>query len=234
MSRTPVKSKPIASRSIAGPQLVNIPKKKPSGIKPAKASREEIEDRRKQVGRLRMRGLGYRSIAKLLGVGFMTVKRDLEAIREDNKKRVSAFEQEQHLGESLSVFEECELRAWQDYHEAGAGTIQRKHFLDTIQDARNNQIKLLTDVGLISKEPAKVDVRVRSELIQHWSPEAQALVAMAILKSKLPAAAEPIPDRNLIEAHSNNVIDIEEESDATEEPVIPATQAAPAAGSPHE
>jgi len=203
MPRTPYKSSVTTSPATA------LAKKSKTG---PKASREEIEDRHKHVGRLRMRGLNYRSIAKLLGVSTMTIKRDLDAIREDNKKRVTTFESERHIGESLSVFEECELRAWQDYHEALAGTIQRKHFLDTIQNARNNQIKLLTDVGLISREPAKVDVRVKTDLIQHWSPEAQALVAMAILKSKLPPAAEPEPDR-CIEAHYENVAEVAGEND---------------------
>lgn len=224
MARTPVKV--VATRMACSPATVNIPKKTQNNR--PKASREEIEDRRKQVGRLRMRGLGYRSIAKLLGVGYLTIKRDLEAIREDNKKRVSAFEQEQHLGESLSVFEEVELRAWQDYHEAQGGSIQRKHFLDTIQDARNNQIKLLTDVGLVSKEPTKVDVRVKSELIQHWSPEAQALVAMAILKSKLPPAAEPVPDNRMIDAHTVE----DEEADAEPEPAaVPVAASSPGTSS---
>ncbi len=45
-----------------------------------------------------MRGLGYRSIAKILGVGHMTVKRDLEAIREYNKQRANV-EKEQVVGD---------------------------------------------------------------------------------------------------------------------------------------
>jgi len=174
---------------------VLIPRRRPAKLRPpAKASKEEIEDRRKQVARLRLRGLGYRSIAKILNVGHMTIKRDLEAIREENKRRVSGFEHAQMIGESLSVFEEVELRAWQDYHDADKGSVQRRQFLDVIQNARNNQIKLLTDIGLVSKEPHKVDVTVRTDAIEHWSPEAQALVAMAILKAKLSPPADPVPE----------------------------------------
>ena len=89
MSKKPVqKSKPVLARKRA---------------RPTKASKEEITERRQHVVRLRMRGLGYRSIAKILGVGHMTVKRDLEAIREYNKQRANV-EKEQVVGDGLSLF----------------------------------------------------------------------------------------------------------------------------------
>lgn len=180
--------------------------------RPPKASKEEIADRRKHVLRLRMRGLGYRSIAKMLNVGHMTVKRDLDAIRDENKRRVADIEKTQVVGDSLSLFEEVELRAWQDYHEASPGTPQRQKFLDVIQSARNNQLKLLTDLGLVSKAPQQTKVLVSTEVIQHWTSDAQDLVAAAILKSKLSPPKPPRKDRLLDES---KVIDVESEKVAS-------------------
>jgi len=200
MARTPV-AKPSGSSTlpvVAGTATTKSISK--SRIKPAKASQAEMDDRRKHVIRLRMRGLGYRSIAKILGIGHMTVKRDLEAIREANQKRVTQFEHEQTIGESLSVFEEVELKAWEQFDAMPLGSQHGAKYLEQIQDARNNQIKLLTDVGLIRKEPAKLEVKVNHDAISHWTPEAQDLVAMAIIKAKLTPAKEPRPDR-IIEAH---------------------------------
>lgn len=200
MPRTPVKkSNGTKALATTGRATKKVARKKKPG-RPAKASQYEIDERRKQVIRLRMRGLGYRAIAKVLGVGHMTVKRDLEAVREENAKRVTRFEQEQTIGECLSVFEEIELKAWEQFDAMPLGNAHGAKYLAEIREARDRQIKLLTDVGLIRKEPNKVDVTVNTDALQHWTPEAQDIVAMAIIKTKLQAPAEPRPDR-VIEAH---------------------------------
>lgn len=200
MARTPVAKSSGSSTLPVAASAATKSISKPRTKKPAKASQAEMDDRRKQVVRLRMRGLGYRSIAKILGIGHMTVKRDLEAIRDANQKRVTQFEHEQTIGECLSVFEEVELKSWEQFDAMPLGSQHGAKYLEQIQDARNNQIKLLTDIGLIRREPAKVDLRVRTEAIAHWTPEAQDLVAMAIIKAKLSPPKEPRPDR-IIEAH---------------------------------
>jgi len=95
------------------------------------------------------------------------------------------------------------LKSWEQFDAMPLGSQHGAKYLEQIQDARNNQIKLLTDVGLIRKEPAKVDLRVSTAAISHWTIEAQDLVAMAIIKAKLSPPREPRPDR-IIEAHAES------------------------------
>jgi hypothetical protein len=169
-----------------------------------KASQEEIAERRRMVLRMRMRGVGYREIAKKLGVGHMTIKRDLEIIQAKTRERIGKFEREYALSESLSVYEEVETAAWNDYHSSTPGSSTRASFLAQIRAARGDQVKLLMDVGLIDRAAQEVKHKhehSNAQVIANWSPAAQDLVALAIVKAGLKPLPDPTPDdENVIEA----------------------------------
>lgn len=174
-----------------------------TGKKARKSTQEEIAERRRMVLRMRMRGLGYRAIARELGIGNMTIKRDLEAVREMTKSRIGKFEREYALSQSLSVFEEVETSAWGDYHASTPGSSNRASFLAQIRAARGDQVKLLMDVGLIDRTAQEVKHKhehSNAQVIAGWSPAAQDLVAFAIVKAGMQTLAEPTPD---------DVIDVE-------------------------
>jgi hypothetical protein len=170
---------------------------------------DEITERRMSVMRLRIRGMGYRAIAKELKVGPMTIKRDLEAIREDTRTRMSKLEKEFVLAQSLSVYEEIETQAWDQFGKCGGGSKEGAQYLNVVRSARNDQTKLLMDIGLIQKTPQEVKHTVTSKVIESWTPAAQDLVALAIIKANLSPAAEPIPDTHQLS--SAPIIDVEAE-----------------------
>jgi hypothetical protein len=170
--------------------------------------------------KLRMRGLGLRKIAAELDVGHMTVKRDLAAIAEENKTRMDQLERDTLLAECVSVFEQIEAQAWDQYHRCANGTQMKAQFLNVIRSARNDQVKLLTDIGMIAKAPQKVEHTITRDVISHWSPEAQDLVAMAIIKSGLTPAEAPQEDVNqlpMATPRGATVIDVEAEPELVEE-----------------
>lgn len=194
--------------------------------RPRKGSLDEITDRRQQVIRLRLRGMGYRAIAKELGVGHMTVKRDLEAIAEETRTKMGKLEKDYVLAQSLSVYEEIETQAWDQFSRCAPGSTQRANFLQVVRSARNDQTKLLMDIGLIAKSPQEVRHTVTSKVIEGWTPAAQDLVALAIIKAGLSPAAEPIPDTNQLPASFPSVIDVpadSEEEEREEQEVASAT-----------
>lgn len=162
--------------------------------KPRKSNQAEIEIRRKEVIKLRMRGLGLRTIAKELGVGHMTIKRDLAAIAEETRQKMEQLDRDHLLADCVSVYEEIEKNAWDQYHRCANGTQMKAQFLNVVRSARNDQVKLLTDIGMIAKAPQEVKHTITRDVIQHWSPAAQDLVAMAIIKAGLTPASAPIPD----------------------------------------
>ena len=177
--------------------------------RPKKSSQNEIEERRRDVVRLRMRGLGLRNIAKELGVGHMTIKRDLAAIQEQTKERMSKLDRDIIIAESVSVYEEIETQAWDQFHRCGSGTSMKAQFLNVVRAARNDQIRLLTDIGMITRAPQEVKHTVKTDVISHWSPAAQDIVAMAIIKAGLSQPGAPVPEeRQLPEP---NVLDVEAE-----------------------
>lgn len=170
-----------------------LAKRRPS----RKASQDEIADRRRDVVRLRMQGLGYRAIGQKLGIGHMTVKRDIEAVREQNAGRISQFERDHLLAETVSVYEHIEEEAWKQYHSPITGAAQKARFLDVVRGARGDQVKLLTELGFLKRAPIEHEHKVRADVISHWTPDAQDVVALALVRGMTTPAAEPT--REIIE-----------------------------------
>lgn len=160
---------------------------------PRKSNDDEIAERRREVMRLRTQGLGYRAIAQKLGVGHMTVKRDIEHIRAKVQERMSKFERNLTIAESVSAYEQVEMEAWRQYALSKPGTTQAARFLDVVRAARGDQVKMLTDLGFLRKAPMEVKHDISTKVIQDWTPAAQDLVALAIIKAGLSPAVEPTP-----------------------------------------
>ena len=174
-----------------------------------KASAEELAERQQMVMRLRLRGLSYRDIAKELGVGYMTVKRDLERIKEETHSRISKFDRDYALGKTLSVYEQIEKESWEQYHGCAPGSSGRAQFLNLVRTARNDQAKLLMDVGLIGKAPQQVQHKVEADaILKNWTSEAKQLVAMAIIKTQLPEPGEPVAEDDGSNGQTKPVIEL--------------------------
>jgi hypothetical protein len=68
-------------------------------------------------------------------------------------------------------------------------------FLNLIRAAENDRVKMLMDVGLISKNPVKVEHTHKSdEVLAGLTKDAQQLIAMALLKAQLRPPGEPVLD----------------------------------------
>jgi hypothetical protein len=141
-----------------------------------------------------MAGMGYRAIGEKLGVGHMTVKRDLEAIRSDTDQKMSNFQRNYMLAETCSVYEQVEQEAWRQYHSPTTGAAQKARFLDVVRGARGDQVKMLTDLGFLKKAPQEIQHKVSTEVISHWTPDAQDVVALALVRGMTSPALEPTKD----------------------------------------
>ena len=156
-----------------------------------KASQDELSDRRQEVMRLRMQGYGYRSIAEKLDIGHMTVKRDLEIVRKENREKISNFERDHLLSETISVYENVEAEAWTQYRTGGSNPAQKARFLDVVRAARGDQVKLLTELGFLQRAPTEVQHTVKADVISHWTADAQDVVALALVRGMTTPAAAP-------------------------------------------
>jgi DNA-directed RNA polymerase specialized sigma24 family protein len=214
MPKTPVKKRNLARTLVASRK--NASKK----ARNRKSSREEIYERRQLVLRYRIKGMTFKQISKELGVGVMTVRRDLQEIKKHNAERVSQFERDEALGDCLQTYELIHQEAWDQYSRAPHGTAQRATFLNLVRAAENDRAKLLMDVGLIGRNAVKVEHSHKAdEALQGLTDDAKKLIAMALLKAQLSPPGEPVlevsgkgngENRPLL---AGDVIDVEEAGD---------------------
>ena len=207
MRKGPKKKNKNNNKQLIAQALVLSKKNLPSKHKKSKASQEEIKERRRLVMKFRLRGLTFRQIAKELGVGYMTVKRDLDAIKVETREKVSQFKHDYALGKSISTYEQIEEEAWEQASRCANGSSNKAQFLNLARTARNDQVKLLMDVGLIGRSATQVEHTVKADsVLDGWTKEAQQLVALAIIRSQIGNAEEPVPDnRKLIDVTAETI-----------------------------
>lgn len=172
----------------------------------ARITKYEQESRQEQICSLRLRGLTFVNIAKVLGISISTVQKDFKAIQKINAKRIDGLEQAEFIGESLAHYEEIEKKAWSEYH--GAKKTQEKiKALDLIRVIQGDKIKALKEVGLIrGAEVKQVDVTHHHQL--DWSVETQQRVAKAMLQASLThQLAEPVAESEIIDVSVNDAED---------------------------
>jgi predicted transcriptional regulator len=133
----------------------------------------DIELRRKEVVRLRLRRMSQSAIAALLGVDQATISRDLQWIREhweDKYGSPASVSPAHELGEAVSMYEDAEQSALMEFHliqqsasKRGLSPMfisrQRMACLRTAMVARKMRVDLLHDFGLIERNLGSVSVQ---------------------------------------------------------------------------
>lgn len=175
-------------------------KKTFASIAPKKLTKSEIQDRRKKVQSLRLRGLDTNTIAVLLQISQTTVVKDLVAIRRDADKVTNNFDQNKFIGSSFAVFDELMQICWNEYISNDKNVVAKLKTLDLIRNIQNDKIKALQDVGLIKKEPEAVTVTHNVNI--PWNDELKDEIAKLILQKSLTTPLlDPIP---IVEANNES------------------------------
>lgn len=178
-----------------------------------RSTKYELAQRRKEVERLRLRGLGIAAIAKLMEMSQSAVSNDLEEIRRENAARFKEFDQRQYVADSVSHFETLQQSAWAEYYKAETPQ-QRLKALDLVRSIENDKIKALRDTGIVQggdEGPREVTHTHRLD----WSREMRENVARALLEQGLSAQLpEPIPEADVIDVPSGKTLNREGIDDA--------------------
>lgn len=124
---------------------------------------DEMELRRHQVLRMRHRRFSLKQIGLALGVSETTVHRDLKWIREqwqtmlgpEAKLDTSIF-----IGESLAHYEDIEAMALADSAKAGISLRDKNRLLNTALAARDRQVSLLQDMGVVARSLGTLTVNL--------------------------------------------------------------------------
>jgi hypothetical protein len=142
---------------------------------PTTAKEAEIEDRRMRVLALRLRRMSEPAIAAILNVSHATVSRDLQWIKEHWRKQYgvpAGLNPQEFIGETIAVYQDHEAAAMLEYHDLKQQAANRRlspmfvsrarmQALRTAMAARQLQVNLLQDLGLVDRELGSVDVRHR-------------------------------------------------------------------------
>jgi len=165
-------------------------KKRRSTKRRKRLSALELAERRQTVLTLRLKGLTFKDIGQQLSIGYMTVKRDLDIIRQENLQNVTEFNRDQAVASAMQTYDQVELEAWQAYYADKTPT--RAKYLNLIRMNNKDRIQLLVDIGLVSKAALRVEHKVETEgVLAHWTEDAKALVAMSIIRTQMGDAQPP-------------------------------------------
>lgn len=163
---------------------------------------EGLTDRQQTIAKLRLRGMSQTVIANILNVSQPVISKECTKIKEHLQKRGAAIDQALTVGETASLYEEVELRAWELYSVSTDENTKIKS-LALVMQAREKHTKLLFDLGRLERAGNKSQVEVTvSPLIQAWNEKQKQLAVEAVISStlsKLPEP-EPPPDDDIVDA----------------------------------
>jgi hypothetical protein len=195
--KQPVRKKPRGNPNYPKPtqqQLQHLARASVLNRKKTKRGRRrltdlELAERRQIIMSMRLRGKSLREIGKELGIGYMTVKRDLDAVAALNRQRISEFERNGALASAAHTYDMLEKEAWEQVFRCANGTSNRAQFMNLVRVVNNDRIKMLMDVGLIDKATQKVEVKSETtHLLEGWTKDAKQMMAMALLAAQIEGA----------------------------------------------
>jgi DNA-binding CsgD family transcriptional regulator len=166
----------------------------------------ELTDKQKQVFKLKLRGFTQRAIGEVMGISQPAVAGHWKAIRTRFAEVGASIDQNQVVGESVSLFQEVEERAWDLFYTAkSAGKLgDSNRALATIMTAREKSLTLLMDLGLLRRAAVEHEHHVTaSPLIEQWrSGDAQnkMRVTTRVIETQLDPLDEPQPPEDIEDA----------------------------------
>jgi len=124
---------------------------------------DEMELRRHQVLRMRHRRMSLRQIGQALNVSEATVSKDLKWIREHWQQMLgpnAKLDTSVFIGESLAIYEDIEAMALTDAVRAGISLRDKNRCLNTALAARDRQVSLLQDMGVVARSLGTLTVNL--------------------------------------------------------------------------
>lgn len=187
-----------------------------------KMTRYEEHQRRTEIEKLRMRGLGVKAIAETLrrqkypALTEARVRRELEAVHDENLKRVVDFDRRDFVGQVMRDFDESRSRAESEYLGAEKGSPERIRALRLLVDIDKTKLDAFLDVGLLPRAAQKIEHELPPE------PPASRLLTDAVKDEIILALVKktfttellgPIPDDDVVDAEIIPGVPLEREDE---------------------
>lgn len=152
-----------------------------------------LTERQKNIARQRLRGIPVAHIQRQAGITAPTVYKELAAIKEFYAKKGSGLTQDIVIGETVSVYQEVEHKAWEVFVHAKDGN-EKSKALQLVLQAREKQNKLYMDVGLLDKAATK-HVHLQADVspfIKKWNNDTRIQATTQILESQFTVLESPV------------------------------------------
>lgn len=159
-----------------------------------------LTDQQKLIARLKLRGLTQQAIAKVMQVSQPYICKQLAVIREHQKERGKSIDQHVMVGETVSMYEEIEHRAWELYYSGDSN--DKAKALQLVMAAREKHTKLLMDLGRLEKAGSTSTVTVQlSPFMEKWQRQGlkPADIATVTIQQHLSELEAPEPPDEDIE-----------------------------------
>jgi len=114
------------------------------------AGKQQLEDRRRTVWDLVVRGIPMTVIAKTLGVHRNTINNDVKVLRENNRKQVSDIDVKTEIGDAVAKFDNLFMCAMNEFSTAEK-TGAKCTAISLATNALDRKVRFLMDVGFLPK-----------------------------------------------------------------------------------
>lgn len=180
----------------------------------------ELSERQRRIVNYRMRGLTQKAIGDLEQVSQPMIAKELRKIREVYKEQGRTVDGEMVVGESVSLFQEVEKKAWELYytHKKERPSAANKA-LDTIMASREKTNKLMMDLGILRKAATEIEHKIVAPFVEQFtsmSPEKKQQALGNVITVNLKELDEPEPPQ-LSEDTQADYHTFEEDESAEEE-----------------
>jgi len=153
----------------------------------------------RKVLKLMLRGYTRVTISKVMGKSLSNVIDTQKNIRRKLSTLGENVDQNYLIGYTVSVYEEVEEKAWELYglaDNAKSAVRDKSKALELVMKAREKQLKLIMDVGLVQKAENVVNHEVTlSPFLESWGEGDKQSVVKAMVESTLDKLEDPVaPD----------------------------------------
>lgn len=152
---------------------------------------EGLTERQQLIARMRLRGFSQTAMAQVLGVSQPIVSKELKRVREHMSKRGASVDQNLVIGETTSLYEEVERRAWELYHDDEYG--DKAKALQLVLQSREKHTKLLMDLGRLEKAGNKITHEVKVSPFLRDFEDRKEEVVEALVNATLTQLPAPVP-----------------------------------------
>ena len=151
-----------------------------------------LSEQQQTIVRFKIRGLTQVAIARFLKVTPARVSQEVKAIREHHIAKGSSVNQAALVGETLSIYEEVERKSWEVFHSEEGKKLRA---LETVMTARDRQMKLMMDLGLVKRAAIEhTSTVVVSPLMSSLTPERREEVIATLIQPAPGLAPSPPED----------------------------------------